>query len=147
MAESYFRKVLLVVTAVVYRRFHLGLPAPTRNSLSMTYGLPIRMVSSIADRLQLAGLIQLNESSGGKDDPGMIPTTDTDRILVKDVVTRVESAGMKDFIPEFNTTYKTALTELDAISERMYEAAGDMLIRDLDIFVDIDSNKVSEDKN
>lgn len=138
IAESYYRKVLLVVTAVIYRRFHLGLPAPTRNSLSMTYGLPIRMVSGIADKLQKAGLIQMNDSRDGKDDPGLIPTTDTDRVMVKDVVTRVESAGMKDFIPEFNTTYKLALSEISDISERMYEAAGDKLIRDLDIFVDID---------
>ena len=140
VAESYFRKVLLVVTAVIYRRFHLGLPAPTRNSLSMIYGLPIRMVSNIADRLKRAGLIQMNEVSDGKDDPGLIPTTDTDRILVKDVVTRVESAGMKDFIPEFNTTYRQALSEINDISEKMYAAAGDMRIRDLDIFVEIDEN-------
>lgn len=138
ISESYYREVLLVVTAVVYRRFHNGMSAPTRNGLSMTYGLPIRLVSSIADKLQRAGLIQLNESRDGKDDPGLIPTTDTDKILVKDVVARVESAGMKDFIPEFNTTYKQALKELDDISYRMYEAAGDMLIRDLDIFVDLD---------
>ncbi|MDE6637364.1 MAG: hypothetical protein K2K32_03905, partial [Muribaculaceae bacterium] len=138
ISESYYREVLLVVTAVVYRRFHNGMTAPTRNGLSMTYGLPIRLVSSIADRLQRAGLIQLNESRDGKDDPGLIPTTDTDKILVKDVVARVESAGMKDFIPEFNTTYKQALKELDEISTRMYEAAGDMLIRDLDIFVELD---------
>ncbi|MDE7408388.1 MAG: YihY/virulence factor BrkB family protein [Muribaculaceae bacterium] len=141
VAESYFRKVLLVVTAVVYRRFHLGLSAPTRNTLSMTYGLPIRLVSNIADRLQRAGLVQKNESRDGKDDPGLIPTTDTDRIMVKDVVARVESAGMKDFIPEFNTTYRQALDELSEISERMYEAAGDKLIRDLDIFVDIDEKQ------
>ncbi|MDE6512473.1 MAG: YihY/virulence factor BrkB family protein, partial [Muribaculaceae bacterium] len=138
VAESYFRKVLLVVTAVVYRRFHLGMSAPTRNSLSTTYGLPIRMVSNIADHLKMAGLIQYNEAGDGKDDPGMIPTTDTDKIMVKDVVTRVESSGMKDFIPEFNTTYKTALAELTEISDRMYEAAGDKLIRELDIFVEID---------
>ena len=147
VAESYFREVLLVVTAVVYRRFHLGLPAPTRNKLSMTYGLPIRMVSNIADKLLKAGLIQTNDTSDGKDDPGLIPTTDTDRILVKDVVARVESAGMKNFIPEFNTTYRHALTELGDISKRMYEAAGDMLIRDLDIFVDIDNNSINQDKN
>lgn len=146
VAETYFRKVLLVVTAVVYRRFHEGMSAPTRNSLSTTYGLPIRMVSNIADKLQKAGLIQANENRDGKDDPGLIPTTDTDKIMVKDVVTRVESAGMKNFIPEFNTTYKKALTELDEISERMYEAAGDMLIRDLDIFVEID-DKQKPDKN
>ena len=138
VAESYFRKVLIVVAAVIYRRFHLGLPAPTRNSLSTTYGLPIRMVSNIADRLEKAGLIQLNAGLEGKEDPGFIPTTDTDRIMVKDVVARVESAGMKDFIPEFNTTYRQALEELDDISVKMYDAAGDKLIRDLDIFVDID---------
>ncbi len=146
VAESYFRKVLLVVTAVVYRRFHLGLSAPTRNSLSTTYGLPIRMVSNIANKLQKAGLIQAIDSVDGKDDPGLIPTTDTDRIMVKDVVTRVESAGMKDFIPEFNTTYRKALTELNDISQKMYEAAGDMLIRDLDIFVDIDNTNDGDSK-
>lgn len=139
VAESYFREVLLVVTAVIYRRFHLGMSAPTRNKLSMTYGLPIRLVSNIADKLERAGLVQIIESRDGKDDPGLIPTTDTDKIMVKDVVARVESAGMKDFIPEFKTTYKKALTELNSISEKMYEAAGDMLIRDLDIFVDIDN--------
>ena len=146
ISESYYREVLLVVTAVVYRRFHNGLPAPTRNGLSMKYGLPIRLVSSITDKLHKAGLIQLNESNGGKDDPGLIPTTDTDKILVKDVVARVESAGMKDFIPEFNTTYRVALKELNEISSRMYEAAGDMLIRDLDIFVDMDDpNQLTTD--
>lgn len=138
VAESYFREVLLVVTAVIYRRFHLGLSAPTRNSLSMTYGLPIRLVSNIAAKLEKAGLIQVIESRDGKDDPGLIPTTDTDRVMVKDVVARVESAGMKDFIPEFNTTYRQALAELNDISAHMYEAAGDRLIRDLDIFVEID---------
>ncbi|MDE6741382.1 MAG: YihY/virulence factor BrkB family protein, partial [Muribaculaceae bacterium] len=143
VSESYFRKVLLVVTAVVYRRFHLGLSAPTRNSLSTTYGLPIRMVSHISERLKIAGLIQYNERGDEKDDPGIIPTTDTDKIMVKDVVTRVESAGMKNFIPEFNTTYRQALEELNDISERMYEAAGDKLIRDLDIFVDIDEKSQS----
>ncbi len=147
VAESYFREVLLVMTAVIYRRFHLGLSAPTRNSLSMTYGLPIRMVSNIAHKLQRAGLIQTNDSQDGKDDPGLIPTTDTDKIMVKDVVARVESAGMKDFIPEFNTTYRKALEEMNDISERMYEAAGDMLIRDLDIFIDIDSSNKTADKN
>ena len=144
VAESYFREVLLVVTAVIYRRFHLGMSAPTRNKLSLTYGLPIRMVSNIANKLERAGLIQIIESRDGKDDPGLIPTTDTDKIMVKDVVMRVESAGMKDFIPEFNTTYKQALTELNDISKRMYESAGDMLIRDLDIFVDIDKVTASK---
>ncbi|MDE6650572.1 MAG: YihY/virulence factor BrkB family protein [Muribaculaceae bacterium] len=139
VAESYYRKVLLVVTAVIYRRFHNGLPAPTRNMMSMTYGLPIRLVSSITDRLQRAGLIQMNESRDGDNDPGLIPTTDTDKIMVKDVVSRVESAGMKDFIPEFNTTYRQALNEINEISTRMYDAAGDMLIRDLDIFVQLDN--------
>lgn len=138
VSQNYFRKVLLVVTAVVYRRFHRGMTPPTRNMLSIKYGLPIRMVSNISDRLQQAGLIQYNEGAGGKDDPGMIPTTDTDKIMVKDVVRRVEDAGMSDFIPEFNTTYKQALDEINQISDRMYEAAGDMLIRDLDIFVEID---------
>ncbi|MDE6056478.1 MAG: hypothetical protein K2F93_00530, partial [Muribaculaceae bacterium] len=60
------------------------------------------MVSNIAEKLKDAGLIQYNGASSDKDDPGLIPTTDTDGVMVKDVVTRVESAGMKDFIPEFN---------------------------------------------
>ena len=136
VSTSYFRKVLLIVTAVIYRRFHAGMPAPTRNSLSLTYGLPIRMVSNIADKLQQSGLIQMNENWGGKEDPGLIPTTDTDRITIKDVVQRVDCDGLKDFIPEFRHTYSEALSEIDTIIQRMYDASGDMLIRDLDIHVD-----------
>lgn len=137
---NYYKKVLLVVTAVIYRRFHAGLPAPTRNSLSLDYGLPIRMVSSIIDWLQKAGLIQKNENIGGKSEPELIPITDTDKITIKDVLEKVETTGMKDFIPEFKATYSEALRQIDAIDSRMYEAAGEMLIRDLDILIYLDKN-------
>lgn len=143
---SYFRKVLIIVTAVIYRRFHKGLPAPTRNTLSTEYGLPIRLVSSIADRLRESGLIQLNDNWGGKEDPGLVPTTDTDRVTVKDVVKRVEGEGMKDFIPEFKEKYSDALSQINNIINRMYEASGDILIRDLDIFIEIDKEDAT-DKN
>ncbi len=144
---SYYRKVLIVVTAVIYRRFHVGLPAPTRNTLSTEYGLPIRLVSGISDRLRAAGLIQLNDNWGGKEDPGLVPTTDTDRITVKDVVSRVECEGMKDFIPEFKDKYSDALRQINEIDERMYEAAGDLLVRDLDIFIEIDKQTENKDIN
>lgn len=136
VSEDYYRKVLLVMTAVIYRRFHFGMPAPTRNLLSQTYGLPISMVSSIADRLIKAGLVQTNSSKGGEDDPGLMPTTDTDKITVKDVVMRVEREGKSDFIPEFQTTYSAALRQIDDIAIRMYDASGDLLIRDVNIKVE-----------
>lgn len=140
---SYYRKVLLVVTAVIYRRFHNEMGAPTRNSLSLEYGLPIRIVSSIVDWLQKAGLIQKNENTVGKDDPELIPITDTDRITVKEVLKRVDGTGENDFIPEFKTKYVDALREIDNIDRRMYDAIGDILIRDLDIFIKIDRGENS----
>lgn len=144
VSQDYYRKVLLITTAVIYRRFHHGLSAPTRNSLSMTYGLPISMVSSIALKLINAGLVQINSSISEDHDPGLIPTTDTDKITVKDVVTRVEKEGKSNFIPEFRSTYAQALRQIDEITSRMYEATGDTLIRDLDIFVKIDQKSKAE---
>lgn len=138
VAEDYRLKVLLVITAVIYRRFHNSLPAPTREDLSQVYGLPIRMVSSICEMLLMAGLIQKSTSGDTRDNPGYVPTTDTDLVSIKDVVRTVAETGRKDFIPEFKTTYAEALSQLDAISSRMYEATGDTLIRDLDIFISID---------
>lgn len=137
VSEDYYRKVLLIMTAVIYRRFHRGMTAPTRNSLSLTYGLPISLVSSIADRLITSGLVQTSQSNDGNEDPGLIPTTDTDKITVKDVVRTVENSGKSDFIPEFKTTYASALKQIDEIAKRMYEASGDILIRDVDIRVEI----------
>lgn len=137
VSEDYYRKVLLIMTAVIYRRFHRGMTAPTRNSLSLTYGLPISLVSSIADRLTTSGLVQKSQSKDGNEDPGLIPTTDTDKITVKDVVRTVEKSGKSDFIPEFKTTYSSALKQIDEIAKRMYEASGDILIRDVDIRVEI----------
>ncbi len=142
VSQAYYRKVLLVVTAVIYRRFHQGMPAPTRNSLSMTYGLPISMVSSISDRLIRAGLVQTTGETGEEHDPGLVPTTDTDRISVRDVVVRVENEGKAEFIPDFRTTYSDALRQIDEMMNRMYEASGDMPIRDLDIYVDPESRYI-----
>lgn len=138
VAEDYRLKVLLVITAVIYRRFHNGMKAPTRDDLSLVYGLPIRMVSSISDLLLKSGLIQKSETNDSKSNPGFVPTTDTEKVTIKDVVRTVAETGRKDFIPEFKTTYAQALKQLDEISERMYDATGDTLIRDLDIFVSID---------
>lgn len=135
VSQEYYRKVLLVVCAVIYRRFHSGLPAPTRNRISLTYGLPISLVNSICEKLVEAGLAQTNGKAGDARDPGYIPTTDTDKITIMDVVRRVENEGKSDFIPEFRTTYADALRQIDSISSRMYDASGDMLIRDLDIYV------------
>lgn len=136
VSPDYYRKVLLIVTAVIYRRFHKKMTAPTRNSLSLTYGLPISLVSSIADKLIKSGLVQSNIGKEGAEDPGLIPTTDTDAITVKDVVKMVENEGKSDFIPEFETTYADALEQIDEISKRMYEASGDLLIRDVEIRVE-----------
>ncbi len=132
---SYYIKVLLVVTGVIYRRFHNGETAPTRNSLSLDYGLPIRMVSSIAERLQKSGLVQVTGISADKEDPGLVPTTDTDKVTVEETLSRVLEEGMKDFIPEFRNTYAGALTQINDIFTKMYDASGSMLIRDLDINV------------
>ncbi len=133
VSQDYYRKVMLVTTAVIYRRFHEGLSAPTRNELSMTYGLPISMVSSIAQKLIKAGLIQISGNFNKDEDPGLIPTTDTDKVSVKEVVRKVEHEGKSNFIPEFKSTYSNALKQIDEITDRMYEASGDILIRDLDI--------------
>lgn len=144
VSQDYYRKVLLVTTAVIYRRFHAGLSAPTRNNLSQIYGLPISMVSSIAIKLIQAGLVQFNSVLNEDEDPGLVPTTDTDKITVKDVVNRVEKEGKSNFIPEFRNTYSKALQQIDDISTRMYEASGDMLIRDLDIFVKLDPEQAKQ---
>ncbi len=133
VSQDYYRKVMLVTTAVIYRCFHEGLSAPTRNELSMTYGLPISMVSSIAQKLIKAGLIQISGNFNKDEDPGLIPTTDTDKVSVKEVVRKVEHEGKSNFIPEFKSTYSNALKQIDEITDRMYEASGDILIRDLDI--------------
>lgn len=138
VAEDYYRKVLLVITAVIYRRFHNSLPAPTRDDLSLVYGLPIRMVSSICDLLLKAHLIQISQTPDSHDNPGYVPTTDTDKVTITDVVRTIGQTGRKDFIPEFQTTYADALRQLDEITQRMTDAAGDTLIRDLDIFIAID---------
>lgn len=145
VAEDYRLKVLIVVTAVIYRRFHNSMPAPTRDDLSLVYGLPIRMVSSICDLLLRSKLIQKSGVADSHDNSGFVPTTDTDKISIKDVVRTVAETGRKDFIPEFNTTYAEALRQLDEISGKMYDAAGDTLIRDLDIFVSIDKPSTSPD--
>lgn len=130
---GYYLKVLLVVAGVIYRRFQDGLPAPTRNSLSIDYGLPIRMVNSIADRLMEAGLVQPAGGEENHGDTGLIPTTDTGNVTVDYTIRRVMEQGLKDFIPEFKDNYSDALARINGIFSRIYSAGGTLLIRDLDL--------------
>lgn len=130
---GYYLKVLLVVGGVVYRRFRAGESAPTLQSLSTDYGLPIRLVSSIAERLQQAGIVQTSQASGDDDDPGLLPTTDTDRMTVSETLQRVLEEGMRNFIPSFKSNYSKALNQINLVFEKIYASGGDMLLREIDI--------------
>lgn len=110
-SRSLETKVMLIIMAVVSRRFHSGEKPLSSNEISMTYDLPIRMVNRLVDKLKKAGLVNLVMKDS--DTFGIAPAIDTDELTIGNIFKRIETEGNSDFIPRFKESYASTITTLD----------------------------------
>ncbi|MCH5230853.1 MAG: YihY family inner membrane protein [Muribaculaceae bacterium] len=110
-SRSLETKVMLVIMAVVARRFHAGLPPLSPQEISVQYNLPIRMVNRMCDKLRKAGLV--NQVMKGEDSFGVTPAIDTEELTVGNIFKRIENEGNSNFIPRFNVIYADTIKTLD----------------------------------
>lgn len=113
MSHSYELKVTIILAAAIARRFHEGLAPLNRPELSRKYGLPIRVVEKICDRLHAAGVINFVVLNS-EDEYGMAPAVETANMTIGELIRRVNGVGDHGFIPSFESDYKEALSEIDS---------------------------------
>lgn len=110
-SRSLETKVMLIIMAVVSKRFHDELPPLTSQEISLKYNLPIRMVNRLCEKLRKAKLVNMVV----KDEytTGITPAVDTDELTVGNIFNRIENEGNSNFIPGFNEKYRVTIEALD----------------------------------
>ena len=128
-SRSLETKVMLIIMAVVARRFHAEEPPLNAQQLSIGYNLPIRMVNRLCDKLKKAGLI--NMVFKGDDNLGIAPAVDTDELTVGNIFKKIETEGNQNFIPRFNEIYADSIKALDEWFGKCYEDLDNIPLKDL----------------
>lgn len=129
ISRDYMRKVTLVVSAVIARRFVDGKSPLTRTELANRYGLPIRLVSHVAERLQQAGMINLVVLPEGR--TGLAPARDVSTTTAEQLFERLDRIGDNDFIPRFNSLYRNVVETVDNWNAEAWAEAGKMLLQNV----------------
>ncbi len=131
ISHDYRRKVTLVVTSIIFKRFHEGLNPPTRNDISTLYDIPIRLVGEITYDLHEAGLIN---SVMIKDDLiGYAPAVEINNVTVADLFLKIDALGDSDFIPYFKNIYPEIISQTDQWNAHAWDDASKTLLIDLEI--------------
>lgn len=128
-SRSLETKVMFIIMAVVARRFHEEKKPLTTQEISLEYGLPIRMVNRLSDKLQKGGLI--NTVIRGDEAVALAPATDTDELTVGFIFKKIETEGNQDYIPHFNETYASTIKALDGWFGKCYDDLSDIPIKEI----------------
>lgn len=129
ISDSYMRTIALTVMAIVIRRFESHEKPLSPNQLSISYGIPIRIVSRVVDRLHDCGLVYFVVEQKGV--TGIAPAVDNDRFTVSDLFKTLYTTGEKDFIPGFAERYSGLIADADGILGAAYKAMPETLVRDV----------------
>ena len=131
ISDSYLRTICLAVMAIVIRQFENHKPPLSRNDMSIRFGIPIRIVSRVVDRLHSCGLVYFVVEKKGV--IGIAPAVDNDSFTVADLFKTLYNSGEKDFIPGFAERYSSLISDASGIISSAFKAMPDTLIRDMPI--------------
>ncbi|MCH5235926.1 MAG: YihY family inner membrane protein [Muribaculaceae bacterium] len=110
-SRSLETKVMLIIMAIIARRFHDEKTPLSPQEISVKYNLPIRMVNRLCDKLRKAGLVNIVMKEN--DNNGVAPAVDTDELTVGNIFKKIENEGNPHYIPKFDSIYADAIKVLD----------------------------------
>ncbi len=133
ISDSYMRTLQIVIVAIVIKRFESQQVPLTAGEIASRYSLPLRLVSSIVDKLHDAGVVYYVILS--KDEVGIAPAVDKDKFTVGDLMRRISNQGEDDFIPELSQNFGPLIQATDEIFEKGFASADDMLLKNLPVTI------------
>lgn len=128
-SRSLETKVMLIIMAIVAKRFHSGQPPLTTQQISVIYNLPIRMVNRLSDKLMKANLVNMVMMED--DAKGITPAVDTDELTVGNIFKRIETEGNAHFIPRFDKIYASTISTLDNWFGKCYSDLDNIPLMDI----------------
>ena len=145
ISRSYMRQITIAVTAIIIQLFNKGLPPMSRNEISTAYGIPVRLVGYICERLKRAGLVNFVLLKG--DILGMSPAIDTEKYTIGYVFRSLDNKGDSNFIPDFNELYASMVKATSSAIELFYDAGDDVKLASLPLPTPEQINNVREGRN
>ena len=128
-SRSLETKVMLIIMAVVAKRFHAEETPLSPQEISVKYNLPIRMVNRLCEKLRKAGLVNLVMKED--DTAGVTPAVDTDELTVGNIFKRIENEGNSHYIPKFDKIYSQTISSLDKWFGDCYEDLNKIALKDI----------------
>lgn len=138
-SHSLETKVMLIIMAVISKRFHNEEPPLSTQEISIQYNLPIRMVNRLCHVLKKAGLV--NMVMKDQENTGVTPAIDTDELSIGIIFKKIENEGNNQYIPKFTSIYADSIKILDDWFEKCYKNLYQIPIKDLPV---PDITKISE---
>lgn len=126
VSPLYMRKLTVAAAAIVASRFRHGEKPMTVGQISSHYGLPIRLLNDIVQRLHDAGIVYYVLLE--KERKGIAPSVNLDTYTVGQLLEAVDREGSRDFVPEFGRRYKEVDKVVDVIANEEYTIASKMLL-------------------
>lgn len=133
ISPRYREKVIMAVATVTVQRFCSNCSPVTSRQLIVSYGLPPDLVTRSLDVLLDAGLISRVVTDIKKEQYAYQPALPPDDMTIALVRKRLDMAGSKNFIRDFNTNYSGIVKIFDGITQAIDDYAGNIKLNDIDI--------------
>lgn len=131
VSNNYMRKVALIVTTVIVKRFEKGETPLTCNQIARLYQLPLRLVSNIADQLHHIGIVSYVMLP--EDKLGLAPAFDVSSLSAGQLFKQLDGYGDSDFIPSFNSSYGQISEMVDKWEADEWPNADKILLKDIEV--------------
>lgn len=130
---DYRRSITLAIIAIICKRFVMQKKPLSSTEIAETYNLPAKLVSQQVFTLHKVGLVSFIAASGELQEYPLQPAVDVSTLTVGEVVKRIQTDGVKDFIPGFNSDYTSVIKESKRVTEEMIKVADNISILSLEI--------------
>ena len=142
ITNNYKWRLTLAVMTIAVDRYVKQLPPLSPHQISVTYNLPITLVTDASHRLVSCGLLNriVPEEHGAE--PKLAPALEPDKISIGLVAERLGSEGSENFIPHFQSNFAPLNNAASALNEKFLSIANSMLLKDYPVAVSKSESEV-----
>lgn len=130
---DYRRSVILVIMAIICKRFVQQKRPLNSSEIAQTYNLPAKLVTRLVLDLHRVRLISFIAASGELLEHPLQPAVDVSGLTVGEVIRRLQTDGASDFIPDFSSHYAQIIAESNAVTDAMIKVGDETAIISLGI--------------
>lgn len=130
---DYRRSVILVIMAIICKRFVQQKRPLNSSEIAQTYNLPAKLVTRLVLDLHRVRLISFIAAPGELLEHPLQPAVDVSGLTVGEVIRRLQTDGASNFIPDYSSHYAQIIAESNAVTDAMIKAGDETAIISLNI--------------